>query len=109
MKHDDISVTSMKHTVLSGLESVPLKDLGNLCAVDLHGGARFYSFDSFRRLYNDAVESMDAYRRLLASAEEERDFYASRCSELEAALREMAGDWHLVMLHKTEEGDRSHF
>ncbi len=79
-------------TVLSDLETVPFNDLGDLCAVDLQGDARFYSSDSFRRLYNDAVKSKAAYKKLLASAEEERDFYVSRCSELEAALCGMTQD-----------------
>ena len=43
----------------------------------------------FRRLYNDAVESMNCYRNVISSLEKERDLYFSRCSEFEDIIREL--------------------
>lgn len=87
MTDHNISVTSMKHRILSSLGSSPFDDL---FAEDYQGDIQCYSFDAFRRLYNDAVESMNSYRTLLSALEEERDRFASRCSELEGYLKDLS-------------------
>ena len=89
MTYQNISVTSMEHRLLSALGSAPFDDL---FAEDFKGDMQFYSFDAFRRLYNDAVESLNCYRSLVSSLEEERSFYFSRCSELEDSLRDLSED-----------------
>ena len=89
MTFQNISVTSMEHRLLSSLGSAPFDDL---FAEDFKGDMQFYSFDAFRRLYNDAVESLNCYRSLVSSLEEERDIYISKCSELEDYLRELTED-----------------
>ena len=89
MTYQNISVTSMEHKLLSSLGSAPFDDL---FAEDFNGDTQCYSFDAFRRLYNDAVESMNCYRSLVSALEEERSFYSSRCSELENSLRELSED-----------------
>lgn len=106
MTNQNISVTSMEHRLLSSLGSAPFDDL---FSEDFKGDTQYYSFDAFRRLYNDAVESMNCYRSLVSTLEEERDAYISRCSELEDALRELSEDLSLVILYNPKEGDATHF
>ena len=82
----NISVTSMEHRLISVLDSAPFDDI---LTEDYQGDVQYYSFDAFRRLYNDAVESMNCYRNVVSSLEKERDLYFSRCSELEDIIREL--------------------
>ena len=83
----DMSVTSMSHQIISSLSGDAFDDL---CALACDGSCCLYSFDQFRRLYNDAVESMQAYKdlsaRLMIQLEEARD-----CNnELQQCLMEYA-------------------
>ena len=89
MSFQNISVTSMEHRLLSSLGTAPFDDL---FAEDFNGDVQCYSFDAFRRLYNDAVESLICYRSLVSALEEERNFYYSRCNELEDSLRALTED-----------------
>ena len=55
------SITNMNHVIIEELSPAPFDEL----ALRLHSGEyQFLSYDMFRRLYNDAVESMQAYRKL---------------------------------------------
>ena len=85
--YEDISVTALTHHVLARLEAAPFHDL---CATDYHGNCEFYSYDTFRRLYNDAVESMLHYKVLAEKNRLEADDLVSRCHELECCIRELA-------------------
>ena len=76
----------LKHRILISLDPAPFEDL---CAADLQGGTEFYSFDVFRRLYNDAVESMLYYRKLAQANRSEADALHVRCQKLECALMEL--------------------
>ena len=67
----DTSVTSMQHHLLQELESLPFDD--DLLAVGFDSSTEVYSLDEFRRLYNDAVESMHHYRYLLSRQMEETE------------------------------------
>lgn len=69
MAINNISLTSMHHTTLTDL-SYYLDD--NISVTGSDGSFETYTSDSFRRLYNDAVESMNTYRTL---AESYRDKY----------------------------------
>ena len=55
------SITSMQHAILKELESAPFDELALLTE---SGDRIFISYDLFRRLYNDAVESMNNYMKL---------------------------------------------
>lgn len=55
------SITNLNHGIIDELSPAPFDEL----ALRLHSGEyQFLSYDMFRRLYNDAVESMQAYRKL---------------------------------------------
>ena len=54
------SITSMQHAILKELESAPFDELALLTE---SGDRKFISYDLFRRLYNDAVESMNNYSK----------------------------------------------
>ena len=84
--YEDISVTSLTHHVLADLKPAPFDDL---CATDYHGASKFYSYNTFRRLYNDAVESMLHYKSLAEKNRLEADDLASRCHDLECCIREL--------------------
>ena len=83
----DISVTSMSHHPLSSLSSAAFDDL---CAEAYDGSSFYCSFDQFRRLYNDAVESMLAYKDIAQSLDCELEEARSHIAKLENALREFA-------------------
>ena len=85
--YEDISVTSLTHRVLADLAPAPFHDL---CATDYTDGCEFYSYDTFRRLYNDAVESMLHYKDLAEKNRMEADDLFSRCHELECCIMELA-------------------
>lgn len=59
---DHLSITNMKHKIIASLEPVPFDDELRLSFYD--DDPVFCPFDSFRRLYNDAVESMQGYKDL---------------------------------------------
>ena len=82
-----VSVTSMQHRLLYSMDAAPFDDI---VTEDHQGHTEYYTFDSFRRLYNDAVESMNSYRRMLGFVSDERDFYRNRCHDLEDQLRELS-------------------
>lgn len=83
----DLSVTSMSHQLLKALSPAPFDDL---CADLDDGSYRYYSLDQFRRLYNDAVESMRAYEELAGTLELQLELCRDRNSELEHSLMEYA-------------------
>ena len=84
--YEKASVTSLKHHLLASLGPAPFADL---CATDHHENTELYSFDVFRRLYNDAVESMLYYQKLAQTSQEQADAYSHRCQELEYRLMEL--------------------
>ncbi len=89
MKRFDLSITTMEHHILSRLEPAPFDDLH----AEGTDGTDFYgSLNTFRRLYNDAVETAEAYRALSMHLEDELDKYRERCNELEQAIRELTDD-----------------
>ena len=55
------SITEMSHMIITELSPAPFDELA---LVTNTGDYQFISYDMFRRLYNDAVESMYAYMRL---------------------------------------------
>ena len=83
MKH--LSVTKMNHVLLDSLSDAPFDDLA---ATDFSGNIELYSFDSFRRLYNDAVESMLSYR-LAESLEEKAIHYEALYEDAMHQLHDM--------------------
>ena len=87
MLHENASVTALEHRILATLEPAPFSDL---CAEDYHGNTEFYSFDVFRRLYNDAVESMQFYEQLAEGYCNAADMYRAQCENLEKHLMEYA-------------------
>lgn len=84
--YENVSITQLQHHALAALEPAPFYDL---CATDHHGNSEFYSYDIFRRLYNDAVESMRHYKRTAESNHLEIDDLRARCHELECRLMEL--------------------
>ena len=55
------TITGMNHVIIDDLSPAPFDEL----SLHLHSGEyQFLSYDMFRRLYNDAVESMQAYKKL---------------------------------------------
>ena len=85
MLHENASVTALEHHVLATLEPAPFNDL---YAEDFQGNAKFYSFDVFRRLYNDAVESMLFYQKLARDYCDKSEMYREQCANLENGLME---------------------
>ena len=85
-KHDP-SVTSMKHHVLKALEPSPFFEL---CVDGFDGSSAHYTYDEFRRLYNDAVESMMHYRYLLSKAKDELEESRNEANNYYLALMEQA-------------------
>ena len=85
-KHDS-SVTSMKHHLLKLFEPSPFFDL---CADGFDGSSAYYTYDEFRRLYNDAVESMLHYQHLLSKAKNELDEAREEANKYYLALMEQA-------------------
>ena len=84
-----LSVTNLTHHLLETLEESPF---GGLHAVSYDGGSDFYDLDLFRRLYNDAVESMHSYQSLAAALDREAEKYRLECDRLEGCLHELCGD-----------------
>ena len=84
--YENVSVTQLQHHTLAALEPAPFFDL---CAIDYHGNNEFYSYDIFRRLYNDAVESMLHYKRTAEISHLEIDSLRAHCHELECRLMEL--------------------
>ena len=84
--YTNVSVTNLAHRTLACLEAAPFSDL---CATDRQGRSEYYSFDVFRRLYNDAVESMLHYKKLAEDCRTEAEGLSLRCRELECQLMEL--------------------
>jgi len=84
-----LSVTGFEHRVLETLEESPF---GGLYAASYDGKSECYDLDLFRRLYNDAVESMRGYQALAAEYTRETEKYRLECDRLENCLREICGD-----------------
>ena len=61
-------------------------------AVGYDGESECYSLDLFRRLYNDAVESMRGYQALASEHAREVEKYRMECDRLEGCLHEVCGD-----------------
>ena len=85
----DFSITALHHSILDRLEPAPF---GGLYAVGHEGHDSFYTLDTFRRLYNDAVESIRCYKRLADDVGHEAGMYRQQCHCLEAQLLEFSGD-----------------
>ena len=85
----NLSVTNLTHHLLETLEESPF---GGLYAVGYDGKSECYDLDLFRRLYNDAVESMHGYQALAATLGREADIYRLECDRLENCLREICDD-----------------
>ena len=83
MTINNVSITSMHHTTLTDL-SYFLDD--TLAASGSDNSFETYTLETFRRLYNDAVESMNAYRALAESyrgkAEHYQKLYDDKMHEL---------------------------
>ncbi len=84
-----LSVTGFEHRLLESLEESPF---GGLYAVGYDGESECYSLDLFRRLYNDAVESMRGYQALASEYAREAEKYRMECDRLEGCLHEVCGD-----------------
>ena len=85
--YENVSVTHLTHHPLAALDPSPFHDL---CATDYQGGCEFYSYDVFRRLYNDAVESMLHYKHIAETNCQEINVLHAHCHELECCLMELA-------------------
>ena len=72
MALNNVSITSMHHTTLTDI-SYFLDD--TLAASGSDGSFETYTLESFRRLYNDAVESMNAYHTLAESYKNKAEHY----------------------------------
>ena len=83
MDRSDITVTSMKHCLIKELVPAPFDDL---VAKGYDGTISFLSFDSFRRLYNDALESLQQALRIISELESERDQLSEYCASLEDSI-----------------------
>ena len=86
---NDMSLTSMYHNTLIDLATAPFDDL---TAKDEYGDTVCYSLDQFRRLYNDAVESMRAYRRAAEELDHDIEAYRRLVSTLEQRLEDVSTD-----------------
>ena len=86
MLYENASVTDLQHCILATLEPAPFTDLH---VEDYQGNSGYYSFDIFRRLYNDAVESMQFYKRLAEDYCNTADMYRAQCENLEHHLMEL--------------------
>ena len=80
------SVTNMQHHLLKDLEPLPFDDM--LFADGFDNSSVVYSFDEFRRLYNDAVETMYHYRYLLSRQKQETEKYRFEAERFENLLAE---------------------
>lgn len=96
MLFENGSVTSLQHQILARLQLGPFEDL---CAEDYEGNLELYSTDLFRRLYNDAVESMLYYRQLAEKYSDEADSFREQCEALEQRLLDLTEEGELPFLH----------
>lgn len=85
MDKRDITVTSMEHHIIKELGPAPL---GDLMSKAYDGNTSFHSYDAFRRLYNDALESLQETLRIISSLEAERNRLSEYCTFLENAIYE---------------------
>ena len=88
------SLTNMNHVIIEELSPAPFDEL----ALRLHSGEyQFLSYDMFRRLYNDAVESMQAYRKL---AEDYQQKYGSPMKTVDSITFSVVSTIYLEALLK---------
>ena len=85
----NLSVTNLSHHLLETLEESPFD---GLYAVGYDGKSECYDLDLFRRLYNDAVESMRSYQALASEYAREAEKYRLECDRLEGCLHEICDD-----------------
>ena len=81
------SITSMEHSIIRELEPAPFEELTLLTD---SGDRKFISYDVFRRLYNDAVESMNCYMKLTDDYRHKYENEHSRNNMLEQSLMELS-------------------
>jgi hypothetical protein len=79
----------MKHCLLERLDPTPFNDL---CVTDFHGNTYYLCLDAFRRLYNDALESMNCYEQFAETCRLEAEKLRQRCERLEDRLMELSED-----------------
>lgn len=87
----NMSLTNMSHKLIDTLSAAPFDDL---FTENQDGSADTYSFDQFRRLYNDAVESMNAYKLLASTLDYELEDSRKHCNELYNTLMEFTDNDH---------------
>lgn len=83
----NMSLTKMSHKLIDTLSAAPFDDL---FAEYKDGTTDTFSFDQFRRLYNDAVESMNAYRLIAGTLDYELEDLQKHCDGLNVALMDYA-------------------
>lgn len=84
MDRSDITVTSMEHRLIKELSPASFDD--GLAAEGYDGNIIFLSYDSFRRLYNDALESIQQALRIISELEDERNKLSEYCASLEDSI-----------------------
>ena len=88
IRHDS-SLTTMQHHPLQELEILPFDD--ELLAIGFDSSSEVYSLDEFRRIYNDAVESMHHYRYLFSRQKDETERMRQEARHYEDLLEEHFG------------------
>ena len=81
------SITTMQHSIIRELEPAPFDELTFLTD---SGDRKFISYDMFRRLYNDAVETMNSNMKLADDCHHKYESELSRNSMLEQRLMELS-------------------
>ena len=80
------SITGMSHTIISNLSSAPFDEI----AIKTQSGDHhFLSYDMFKRLYNEAVESMNANMRIAEDYRQKYEAEHDYACRLEASLIEL--------------------
>lgn len=82
------SGTETKHYILAALDYRSPGSFDELQATDFYGNTEIYPLDLFRRLYNDAVETMLFHKRLSEKYYDEADRYRAHCNEPENSIRQ---------------------
>ena len=81
----NMSLTNMSHKLIDTLSSGAFDDL---FTENMDGSTDNYSFDQFRRLYNDAVESMNSYKLIACTLDHELENSRKHSDELYNSLLE---------------------
>ena len=81
------SITSMKHVLIKELAPAPFEELVIYTDAGEH---HLLTYDMFRRLYNDAVDSMISYRTLAEDYLQKYEAETARCNMLEQSLMELS-------------------